>query len=144
MTQQKKTLYRLPDEAMIAGVASGFARYFNMDVTLMRLVFVGLLLVSFGAVSVAYIVLAVVMPVPGKSASIKNIDQKIEYLAEEVQENGRAQKWGNYAGIGLIVIGLWLLLGEIIPGFIQLQWNLVWPAIVIIVGILIIARGKKS
>ena len=41
MTQQKKTLYRLPDEAMIAGVASGFARYFNMDVTLMRLVFVG-------------------------------------------------------------------------------------------------------
>ena len=99
---------------------------------------------SFGAVSVAYIVLAIVMPVPGKGASIKNIDQKIEDLAEEVQENGCAQKLGNYVGIGLIVIGLWLLLGEIIPGFIQLQWNLVWPAIVIIVGILIIARGKKS
>lgn len=41
MTQDKK-LYRSSSDTMLGGVCAGLADYFNMDATLMRLVFVAL------------------------------------------------------------------------------------------------------
>lgn len=54
-------LYRVTDDAMIAGVCNGIAAYFNIDPTLVRLGFV-LLTVFGGSGLIVYIIMAIVVP----------------------------------------------------------------------------------
>ena len=56
-----KRLYRLPEGQMLAGVCTGIAAYFNLDVTVVRLLFVLLTLMS-GVGILFYIILAIVVP----------------------------------------------------------------------------------
>jgi len=55
-------LRRIRAQKKIAGVCAGFAEYFDMDVTIMRLIWVGLLVLppSFGII--AYVVSWIVLP----------------------------------------------------------------------------------
>lgn len=140
-----RKLYRLPEQGKVAGVAAGFADYLDVDVTLMRLLFVAALIFTGGAALLVYIVLAIVLPKPdgGKNEPI-DISDRVEDLAEEMKQSGRAQNAGNYVGIGLVILGVWLLIGQIFPGWFNLQWNLVWPALVIVLGVWIIAKGSKK
>ena len=56
----EKKLYRSKTERKLAGVCGGLAEYFNMDVSLMRLITVLVALFSIGVL--AYIVAALVIP----------------------------------------------------------------------------------
>ncbi len=47
---------------MIAGVAGGIAEYLNVDPTIVRLITVGLFIVSFGALTLLYIFAWLIMP----------------------------------------------------------------------------------
>lgn len=61
MEINNKKLYRIEREGEIGGVCAGLAAYFNVDVTLIRIIFV--LLALFGGNGVlAYIILWLVMP----------------------------------------------------------------------------------
>jgi phage shock protein C len=61
MDQNGKKLYRSLSDRKIAGICGGLAEYFNIDPTLVRLLFVlGLLFV--GGTFWAYIILWVVIP----------------------------------------------------------------------------------
>jgi len=56
-------LYRLVNEKKIAGVAAGFARFFEIDPTLMRVLFVLAFFMTAGVpVVVLYIVLWAILP----------------------------------------------------------------------------------
>lgn len=55
-------IQRSRSDKMIAGVAAGLAQYFNVDVTVMRLVFVLLFLIPHGIGLPIYIILWIVMP----------------------------------------------------------------------------------
>ena len=136
-------LYRLPKEGMIAGVASGFARYFSMDVTLMRLIFVGVTLMTGGAAILVYIVLVIIMPTPEKSVKGDDLEDKVENLAQEVKSSSRARDISSYIGVGLIIIGAWLLVGQFFPDLVRIQWSILWPSLVIAMGALIIIRSEK-
>lgn len=58
-----KRLYKNTDKKMVSGVLAGFADYFNVDVTIIRIAYVLLSLVSEGFPGlILYIVLAIVMP----------------------------------------------------------------------------------
>ncbi len=57
-----RRLFRPRVGRKIAGVALGFAHYFDMDPTLMRILWVTLTLLSGGMVLVAYIVAWILMP----------------------------------------------------------------------------------
>jgi phage shock protein C len=61
MSGEYKRLYRSRDERMISGVCGGIAKYFNVDATLIRLLFV-LFAFAGGPGLVAYIVLAIIVP----------------------------------------------------------------------------------
>jgi phage shock protein C len=58
-----KRLYRSNSNVMIGGVAAGLAEYFNLDPTIVRLLFVlvGLFTVGFPII-LLYIILWVIMP----------------------------------------------------------------------------------
>ena len=57
----KKKLYKSRTDKMICGVCGGFAEYFDIDVTIIRLIAVGLVLFAGGGI-LAYILAAIVMP----------------------------------------------------------------------------------
>ena len=62
-----KRFYRARSGKKIAGVCAGLAEYFNMDVTLVRVLFV-VLCAAGGAACLAYIVLWAVAPVAPESS----------------------------------------------------------------------------
>ena len=58
---EDKKLYRVEEGKMLAGVCKGIAEYFNLDVTLVRLIWaIGSIFV--GAGLLAYIIALIVMP----------------------------------------------------------------------------------
>jgi len=60
--QPPKRLYRIPEGAMIAGVCNGIATYFQLDVTLVRIGFVVLALLTKGVGILIYVVMMFVVP----------------------------------------------------------------------------------
>lgn len=62
MSDKAKRLYRSRRDRMIAGVCGGLADYFEVDPSIVRLLFVGALLVGAPGVIPAYIVMALVVP----------------------------------------------------------------------------------
>jgi phage shock protein C len=69
MTNGRRRLTRSAQQKMIAGVCGGLAEYFGLDVTLVRIAYVllSILSVAFPGI-LAYIVLMFVMPPPDSSA----------------------------------------------------------------------------
>jgi phage shock protein PspC (stress-responsive transcriptional regulator) len=57
-----KRLYQIREGAMLSGVCNGLAAYFNIDVTLVRLIFVVLTLFTGGIWIVVYLVMMFVIP----------------------------------------------------------------------------------
>ena len=57
-----RRLRRILARKKIAGVCAGFAEYFDMDVTLMRLIWLGLLLMPPNIGAIGYIVAMFVLP----------------------------------------------------------------------------------
>lgn len=57
----QKRLYKVEEGKKIAGVCGGFAKYFNIDPTLVRIGWI-VFSVCFGSGLVAYVLAAIVMP----------------------------------------------------------------------------------
>ena len=120
---------------MLFGVAGGLGEYFDVDPTLVRVAFVVLAFAGFGVL--AYIVLAIV--VPGKPS---------EEAATEDGESGEVEqsaKGGNRTGVGVILLllgGFFLLTNlDLLDWF---RWDLVWPVVIIAIGLLLIVGRLRE
>src|SRR5437763_9314178 len=60
--QPRRKLRRIMAHKKIAGVCAGFAEYFDMDLTLMRIIWVALLLLPPSVGGIAYIIGWIAMP----------------------------------------------------------------------------------
>lgn len=58
---EKKRLYRVEEGKMLCGVCGGVARYFDLDPTIVRLVWAALTPAGFSGL-IAYIVAALIIP----------------------------------------------------------------------------------
>ncbi len=58
----QRRLYQIREGAMVSGVCNGLAAYFNIDVTIVRLIFVALAILTGGAWIFAYVVMMFVVP----------------------------------------------------------------------------------
>ena len=126
-------LRRSRKDRMIGGVCGGLGEYFHIDPVIIRLIFV-LLLFANGIGLLAYILFWIIVP-----------EEPSE--GEEVQPKGeedmtRAATRGNlWGGAILIIIGLYFLLRNL--GFLGgLDFSLVWPVILIIVGLFLLFRKR--
>ncbi len=140
MVNAKKTLYRIPKKGQIFGVCAGLAEYFDIDVTLMRVIFVVAAFATGGAVILLYLILAVVLPVSNDNGKEQSVSERVHKLGQEFQNSKVASRTRNFFGFGLLVLGLWLLIGQIFPGWFELRWDFVWPVLIILAGLLIITR----
>ncbi|MEI7689591.1 MAG: PspC domain-containing protein [Candidatus Saccharibacteria bacterium] len=148
MVDVKRPLYRLPKQGKIAGVCAGLADYFDFDVTLMRVIFVVGGFITGGAAILLYIILAIVLPVSNSTIGSakahivddEKIGEKFERLGRDLQDNGSVNRMRNYLGAGLALFGVWLLLSQLFPQWGIFRWEFVWPAILIVIGILIVVK----
>ncbi len=72
MTEPKppKRLVRPRNGRLVAGVCAGIAEYAGIDATLMRLIFVGVSVVTFGVGALIYLAGWIIIPEEGEAASI--------------------------------------------------------------------------
>lgn len=57
-----KKLYRSSENRLVAGVFGGLSDYLNVDATVLRVIFVILLISSFSTVALIYLVAALIIP----------------------------------------------------------------------------------
>ena len=58
----EKRLYRAEEGKMLSGVCGGLARYFDVDPTIVRLIWAGASILSVGTGVLAYIVATIIIP----------------------------------------------------------------------------------
>lgn len=145
---ERKTLYRKPSKGKISGVCAGLADYFDLDVTLVRLAFVFGALVTNGFGVVVYIILAVVLSaegedkIPGNKAG--SVEERIQKISQELKDNRSTERLKNYFGIGLVLLGLWLVFAQLFPGLVVFRWEFVWPAALVIAGLWVLFGAKGN
>ncbi len=156
-----KKLYRSNTDKMLSGVSGGLAEYFNIDSTLIRVLFVLTIFLGGGGI-IAYIILWIITPerpfVITPPPASKNSGEKKEdqinsdsensssndyFAAYQKTFNEQKQNRAIWGGIILILLGGLFLLDNFIPRF---DFGDFWPLILIGVGaaILINANNKKQ
>lgn len=63
-----RRMYQVREGAMIAGVCTGVAAYFDVDVTLVRIIFVALALLTHGVWIAVYVIMMIILPHANTSA----------------------------------------------------------------------------
>jgi len=144
-----KKIYRLKDDYIIAGVCSGLAEYFQIDATLVRVVFV-LLFISGGAGLLIYLVLWLIIPKEGgkevkvnREKNVKefadDLSNKAQVMANEIRKEVKTSKrGGSFFGLVLIILGTVILVEKLVP--IELNWDYIWPGILIFLGLYLMIR----
>ncbi len=87
----QKKLYRSETDIMVGGVCGGLAEYFNIDSTIVRLIFV-LILLSGGSGILVYIVLWIVLPT--QSSVDLPSDEVVNQNAKEIKEKVKSSSKG--------------------------------------------------
>jgi len=79
----EKRLMRSRSDSIFLGVAGGLANYFDIDPVLVRLVFVIIVLASFGKGLLVYLLLAILMPQEGQPTAKAQPFSEEEIVIEE-------------------------------------------------------------
>ena len=148
-----KRVYRSHSNRVIAGIAGGLAEYFDVDVVLMRLLWV---VAGFaGGGILAYIIAWIVIPERDTVFNRKeNIysqnhemetesESKIEETERTVEgqgtEQGRARRQRTF-GLFLIGFGIIFLARQ----FLGIFFHSFWPVLLIILGVYLLIRDRKG
>lgn len=84
-----KRLYQIHEGAWISGVCTGLAAYFNVDVTLIRIAFVIVTIITHGIGILAYIIMAILIPYAHTSeqkAEARGVPFNARELVERVKK----------------------------------------------------------
>lgn len=120
-----RKLYRSCTDRIIGGVAGGVAEYFDVDSTLVRLLF--LILLFSGAGPLLYIIAWVLIP-------LNPVCEKNEVVVDEKVSKNNAKF---IFGMLLLVFGAVLLLENIYGSLI---WHFFWPTLLIVFGLILIIK----
>ena len=158
----ERRLYRSRSDRMVWGVCGGLAKYFDMDPTIVRIIAV-LLIFANGLGILAYIIMAIVVPLEGSKVTTpkETIKENVEDMKETAGELGREiqstlvgeegeseevakvrHRRRNVLGIILIVLGILFLLGSF-NLFWWFDWSNFWPLILVAIGVLIILSARR-
>ena len=134
----EKKLQRDMQHKVIGGVCAGLANYFDVDATLLRLLLAFMILFA-GTGFWLYIILWIVMPAGGYSQPTA---ETVDALMEDNPQSPPVNKGSLVIGLILIGLGALGLIHRFVPAF---NWQMVWPIILIVLGlVLLIPKDKKS
>ncbi|HHY33452.1 MAG TPA: PspC domain-containing protein [Firmicutes bacterium] len=161
-----RRLYRSKSECVIGGVAGGIAEYFDIDPTIVRILWV-LFALADGIGILAYIIAWIVIPANPQAEpserfeKTEGIRQEVIDKAKEVEarlkgetpppaaapveraaaEGSRARRdmsGAKVLGIALVCVGGLLLARNFCPWF---DFGALWPVVLIIAGAILLATG---
>ena len=148
----EKKLYRNTSDQAIAGVAAGLARYFEIDVTWIRIFFI--LATIFGASGLLiYIILWIAIPeqpfgqwnMPGQTDyKVKDTTANSFETDYKAAKSKRKRESGFISGVILIALGSFFLLDqfELVPDWVS--FGKLWPLALIIPGLVMLANSGKN
>jgi phage shock protein C len=133
---------------MIGGVAGGLGAYVNIDPIFVRLLFVLLLFGSnFGFI--LYLLLWVLIPEEGKAYGFKDdsFSDRVKTMGNDVQKavTQPHPQSGLILGAGLIIIGGILFLDRLNLSWLRwMDFDILWPLILIVGGIVLLFRIRRE
>jgi phage shock protein PspC (stress-responsive transcriptional regulator) len=152
-----RRLYRCTHDRKIAGVASGVAEYFELDPTLVRILW--FVSIFFGGLGLLlYIGMAIIVPnepfapapvgpatvgadgEPAPGAPVA--ESVIQYDGHRHATRGGDGRWTTFLGFGLILFGAIALLDAFLPAWDDAYRYLV-PAFIIGIGVLLVANALR-
>jgi len=148
-----KKLFRSKTDRVIFGVCGGLGEYFEVDSSLLRILFI-LLTFTGGSGIIIYLILAIIIPdAEGqkvKSKEVKEVineaQEKTQEIAEDIKNN---QSWfksvKNIAGLIIVFIGLNILFEQVFnfSPLVFINWGAFWALVVVLIGVKIIFSNKK-
>jgi len=142
-----KRLYRNDTEKVIGGVCSGLAEYFDIDVVIVRVIFIATALV-WGTSILIYLILWIAIPrkpvVPVSKSATEETPEAIGIATKQIQsESVRTNKSREILAVILIFVGLYATLDNIVYWF---SGRIVLPIVLIALGlfILLFPWGKQK
>jgi phage shock protein PspC (stress-responsive transcriptional regulator) len=143
----EKKLYRDQQNKVIGGVCAGLAEYFDIDVSIVRVLFLASLILKGGGF-LLYIVLMIVLPKKNYIFNDPTVDYKVPpdpmgYKVNDPFVNKRRSNGNIIAGTILIAIGAIFLLNQLdfIP---YINFHLTWPILMIAGGLVILFSRKEK
>lgn len=141
-------LYRSERDRILGGVAGGLADFFDVDSTLVRIIFVLLTIFGGGGI-IIYLILWILVPTESKTDGIftkefmhENIDEmrnKAKSFAYDFRDATRDQTQNsrNFAGLFIIVLGVLFLLSNmgVLRGLTHF-----WPILLIALGFALLMK----
>ena len=86
-----KRLYRIMEGSVLRGVCNGIAAYFNLDATLVRVIFALLTIFTGGGWAIAYAVLMFVMPVARTADEVAQAHGEPPFTAQDFIDRANAE-----------------------------------------------------
>ncbi|MBM7613501.1 PspC domain-containing protein [Alkaliphilus hydrothermalis] len=163
----KKKLYLSRRDKKLAGVCGGIAEYFDIDATLVRLLWVLFTIMPNGAGLILYVIAAIVMTEAPRQQEVKNDSWEVEAEVEVMDDEGNPNKTEarDYAEAeniereessppkrserdGLLIGGILVILGGYLFtrnffDFFWLDFKYLVPMILIGIGAAILIKGRK-
>lgn len=151
-------LERDPSTKMIAGVCAGLATYLQIDLAPVRAFFVAAAFLG-GFGFLAYLILLIVMPLPGRPAPAgdmgeigRDIGAAAAAAGERLQDALRPADAGadtntstdhrrSTAGLLLVALGLVFLVSNL--GLFRVDGRVFWPAALILIGVWLLVRRSR-
>ncbi|MEQ2129849.1 PspC domain-containing protein [Caldanaerobacter subterraneus KAk] len=131
-----KRLYRSREQRIFGGVCGGIAEYFNVDVTLVRLIC--LVTVIFGGGGLLFYLIAWIIIPENPYQTGKAVDKTKNEMGEVGSEKEIKDNRANEVlGWGLIILGLLILLPKLFP---FVSFRMLWPIVLIGLGIWILLK----
>ena len=145
-------LYRSPDDRMLAGVAGGLAENWNIDPSLVRIVWAVLTVLTGGLAFLVYVVMAIVVPErpvgvavgregddgrggAGAGAAASPASGAPSPAHSRRTDRSDATRGGLVAGLILILVGGFFLVRQLLPAIDLGFW---WPTVAIGLGIVLV------
>ena len=137
-----KQLFRNKQKGRIGGVCAGLGEYFEVDITLIRALFLVALL-GFGSGFLMYIILWIVLPERSQTFQENNGQETFEVSESTVfPKESKLKKENVIGGLVLITLGVIFLADEFIP---WISFQKLWPLILISIGIgMLYTNSKKN
>ncbi|MCI0520011.1 MAG: PspC domain-containing protein [Chloroflexi bacterium] len=150
-------LYRSRSDMMIGGVCGGLAQYLGVDSTLVRVFFLITALGSSGIGVMVYLLLWIILPVEGQRGepslqeTVRSGSEEIAGHARSVGEELRSMVRSPNPRTGLAIGGALLLMGIVfliqnlnLPWLNWLDFDVIWPIILIAGGIALLLRSWRG
>jgi phage shock protein C len=141
-------LYRSEKDRVIAGVCAGLGEFFQIDPTIVRIIFIIITIFGGGGI-LLYLILWLIIPSQKADSQLTkdNIEKNAEEIKDKAQQFAKDMKINTtnlnsrqLFGIIIVVLGIMLLLGNF--GFISFRyiWKFFPAIIVIILGVFILKK----